>query len=95
MSADQHPMAAAATAYADRPLAIHLRCHFAALSLLALAVLVDSAALARLGALTGVVGAGAYGWFFVNVLRRTRAAQAAQPADPTRGARTRPAGPPS
>ena len=54
----------------DRPLAIHFYCHFAALAILALAVVVDSAWLAWAAALTGMVGAGAFAAFFVIVQQR-------------------------
>lgn len=67
---------------ADRPLALHFGCHLAALALLTLAVLLDSPLLARLGALTGLVGAGAYAWFFATVLRRTWPTGSASPGAP-------------
>ena len=54
----------------DRPLAIHFYCHFAALAILALAVVVDSAWLARTAALTGMAGAVAFAAFFVIVQQR-------------------------
>ena len=56
----------------DRPLAIHFWCHLAALALLALAVVFDRAWLARLAALAGMVGAAAFGVFFVILLVRMR-----------------------
>jgi hypothetical protein len=49
---------------AQRPLAIHHACHFAALALLGLAVIADSPLAARAGALVGIAGAGAFGLFF-------------------------------
>jgi hypothetical protein len=55
---------------AERPLAVHYACHLAALVLLALAVIVDSAWAARAGALVGALGAAAFGAFFVTALRR-------------------------
>ena len=65
---------------AARPLAIHHGCHLAALALLGAAVLADSALLARLGALAGLVGAVAYAVFFAGVLRRLRSTRAPAPA---------------
>ncbi len=56
----------------DRPLAIHFWCHLAALALLALAVVFDRAWLAQLAALAGMVGAAAFGVFFVILLVRMR-----------------------
>jgi len=55
---------------ADRPLAVHFHCHFAALLLLAAAILVDSAWLVRLAAAAGVLGAAAFAVFFATALRR-------------------------
>jgi hypothetical protein len=54
-----------------RPLAIHFYCHFAALAMLALAVVVGSAWLVRAAALTGIAGAAAFAAFFAIVLQRT------------------------
>jgi hypothetical protein len=51
-------------------LRVHFTCHLAALALLALAALLDNAWLVRAGAVAGAVGAGAFAWFFVVVLRR-------------------------
>ncbi|HRO58106.1 MAG TPA: hypothetical protein PK177_02900 [Burkholderiaceae bacterium] len=64
---------------ADRPLSIHFGCHFAALALLTLGILVDSPLLARLGAVAGFVGASAYAWFFALLLHRTWGAGSAAP----------------
>ena len=70
---------------AARPLAVHFHCHLVALVLLLLAVLVDSTALATLGAVVGAAGASAYAAFFVVLWRRTRghAAPAQAPIPPT------------
>jgi hypothetical protein len=65
---------------ADRPLAVHFWCHLVALGLLALAVVFDSAWLARLAAVVGAVGAAAFGAFFVILLRRMRRPPAPRPA---------------
>jgi hypothetical protein len=51
-------------------LRVHFACHAAALALLGLAALLDNAWLVRAGAAAGAVGAGAFAWFFVAVLRR-------------------------
>ena len=59
---------------APRPLAIHFGCHLAALAGLMLAVVIDSARLAALAAGVGVLGAAAFGVFFVVLLRRMRGA---------------------
>jgi|CXWL01.1.fsa_nt_gi hypothetical protein len=64
---------------ADRPLAIHFYCHLGALAGLALAALAGSPLIAALAAGIGVVGAAAFGAFFVIVLRRMRGA-AGRPA---------------
>jgi hypothetical protein len=63
---------------ADRPLALHFHCHFAALLLLAVAILTDSAWLVRLAATIGAIGATAFAVFFRTVLRRLRVAPPAQ-----------------
>lgn len=63
---------------AQRPLAIHFWCHLAALALLVFAILVDSPQLARAAAAIGVIGALAFGAFFVIVMwRRSHPAIAA------------------
>jgi hypothetical protein len=54
----------------ERPLAIHFACHLVALGLLAGAVLLESALLARIGALVGLAGAVAFGAFFLVAVRR-------------------------
>lgn len=54
----------------QRPLAIHFYCHFTALAMLALALAVHSAWLARAAALTGLAGASAFAVFFVIVQQR-------------------------
>src|SRR5690606_24869113 len=56
----------------DRPLAVHFWCHLAALLLLALAVVFERAWIAQLAALAGMVGAAAFGVFFVILLLRMR-----------------------
>jgi len=55
---------------AARPLAIHFRCRLAALALLAVAVIADSAWTVRLAAAVGTAGALAFANFFVVALRR-------------------------
>jgi hypothetical protein len=55
------------------PLAVHEACHFAALALLALAIVADSAIAARAGALVGAAGAVAFAAFFIVALHRMRA----------------------
>jgi hypothetical protein len=55
---------------ADRPLAVHFHCHFAALLLLAAAILADSAWLVRVAATIGAIGAAAFAQFYVAALRR-------------------------
>ena len=57
---------------AERPLAIHFTCHWLALAGLALAVAVDSPAIAAVAAAIGALGAAAFGAFFVILLRRMR-----------------------
>ena len=65
---------------ADRPLAVHFYCHLAALAGLALAIVADSATVAKGVAGVGALGAAAFGAFFLILLRRMRAsAPAAQP----------------
>ena len=55
---------------AERPLAIHYACHLTALALLALAVAAGSPLVVRAGAVTGAVGALAFGVFFATAMRR-------------------------
>lgn len=55
---------------AQRPLDIHFVCHLAAMLGLLVAVLIDSAWLVRVSALLGLVGALAFGIFFVIAWRR-------------------------
>ncbi len=57
---------------AQGPLKIHFVCHLAAQATLVLSVLADSPALARLGALLGVLGAAAFGLFFHTLCVRMR-----------------------
>ena len=58
------------TLTAPRPLAIHFWCHLVALAALLLAIVADSAALARVAAAVGAAGAIAFGIFFVIVMWR-------------------------
>jgi hypothetical protein len=60
----------------DRALALHLRCHVAALAGLALALVFDSGLLTLLSALVGAVGAAAFCWFVLIALRRLGARRA-------------------
>ena len=64
---------------APLPLAVHFYSHLAALTGLALAVVADSTALARLAAGIGALGAAAFGAFFVILLRRMRPGEPARP----------------
>ncbi len=57
---------------AERPLKIHLFCHFTALATVGAGIAVDVAELVRAGAACGAAGAAAYGWFAATTLRRTR-----------------------
>ena len=65
---------------AERPLAIHYVCHLAALALLALAAGAGSPLAARAAAVTGIVGALAFGVFFATAMRRMRQRIAAKGA---------------
>jgi hypothetical protein len=56
----------------ERALRIHFVCHCLALTLLALAIALDSAAVTALAAGLGFIGAAWFVWFFVGVLRRMR-----------------------
>jgi hypothetical protein len=60
---------------ADRPLAIHFVCHLAALALLAIAVIAESAWAVRLAAVVGTAGALAFAHFFVVAMRRMNVAE--------------------
>lgn len=53
-----------------RSLKLHATCHAMALAVLAAAILLDAAAVARLGAAIGLVGALAFAWFTADVIRR-------------------------
>ena len=53
-------------------LSVHFACHLAALALLALGIVADSAQVVRLAAVVGTCGAAAFAMFFANVLRRMR-----------------------
>jgi hypothetical protein len=55
---------------AERPLAVHAICHFAALALLVLAIVLQASWLAQAAALAGAAGALAFAVFFAGVLRR-------------------------
>ncbi len=63
---------------ADRPLAVHFWCHLAALTLLALAIVLDSTWIAAAGAVVGATGAGAFAAFYVILLLRMRRPPAAR-----------------
>ena len=65
---------------AERPLAVHFACHLAALALLAFAIVGDSAAAARAGALVGTAGAVAFAAFFAIALWRMAGPASAAPA---------------
>lgn len=56
----------------ERALRIHFVCHCLALTLLALALALDSAPVTALAAGLGLIGAAWFAWFFVGVLRRMR-----------------------
>lgn len=56
-----------------RALAIHRWCHAGALLGVGIGIGLDAPALVRAGGLAGVAGAGAFGWFALAVLVRTRA----------------------
>lgn len=55
-------------------LRVHFACHLAAFALLALGVALDSAVVARLGALAGLAGALAFAGFCLQLVRRLRRA---------------------
>jgi hypothetical protein len=77
------PLPSALTA--EKALAVHLGCHLAAFALLVVAVLADSAGLARAAGALGSAGGIAFAWFFIHAWRRMRARpQAAAGAGPTR-----------
>lgn len=63
---------------ADRPLAIHFWCHLGALTLLALAIVLDSAWIAAAGALAGSAGAIAFATFYLILIDRMRRPPAAR-----------------
>lgn len=63
----------------ERPLVWHLRCHLAALVVLAGGLAVDSAPLIRLAGAIGSVGAVAFAVFFHVLMRRMREAMATAP----------------
>ncbi len=66
---------------AERPLAVHFVCHLTALGLLILAVIVDSAWVARAAAIAGLAGAAAFaGFFAIVVMRMAQAGPAAKAA---------------
>lgn len=66
----------------ERPLRLHAACHGAALALVALGIVVGSPAILRAGALIGLVGALAFGWFALGVIQRVMAHRAPPPAAP-------------
>lgn len=53
-----------------RSLRLHAICHGLALTLLAVAIVLDDAKLARLGGAAGLLGALAFAWFTADVIRR-------------------------
>jgi hypothetical protein len=53
-----------------RSLKLHAACHALALAVLAAAILLDAATIARLGSAIGLVGALAFAWFTIDVIRR-------------------------
>ncbi len=63
---------------ADRPLAIHFWCHLGALTLLSLAIVLDSAWIAAAGALAGSAGAIAFATFYLILIDRMRRPPAAR-----------------
>jgi hypothetical protein len=56
----------------ERALAVHRWCHATAIVGVGAGVAFDLPELIRFGGLSGVIGAGAFGWFAVAVLNRTR-----------------------
>lgn len=54
----------------ETPLRIHAGCHLAAVALISVGLLLEAAMAVLIGALVGVVGAAAFAWFAVDVLRR-------------------------
>jgi len=61
-------------------LRLHAGCHLAALALLAVAILLDSAPVVRAAALIGLLGAIAFAWFAIEVTRRMAVAASAPAA---------------
>ena len=55
-------------------LKIHAVCHAAALGLLALAIVLDNPAVARVGSAAGLAGALAFAWFAGDIIRRIQSA---------------------
>jgi hypothetical protein len=51
-------------------LKLHTACHLIALAALALAILLDSTIIARSASAVGLIGAIAFAWFTVDVIRR-------------------------
>jgi len=58
----------------ERALRLHFRCHLAALAGIALALVLGSPLLARLASIAGLAGALAFGFFYLHLLRKLRAA---------------------
>jgi hypothetical protein len=56
----------------ERALAVHRWCHATALAGIGAGIAFDWPHLIRIGGLSGVAGAGAFGWFAITVLNRTR-----------------------
>jgi hypothetical protein len=68
----------------ERPLAVHFVCHLAALAQLALALALQSGWLVAAAALTGAIGAAAFGLFYVVLLLRMTTAAKSVPAPAAR-----------
>ncbi len=57
-------------------LKLHAGCHALALAVLAAAIVLDNATLVRIGSAVGLIGAAAFAWFTVDVIRRMMPATA-------------------
>jgi hypothetical protein len=51
-------------------LKLHAVCHAAALAVLAVAIILDDATVARIGSAIGLLGAIAFAWFTADIIRR-------------------------
>jgi hypothetical protein len=60
---------------ASWPLKLHGACHGLAIAILAVAIVLDSVSLARLGSGVGLIGAIAFGWFTADVIGRVARAR--------------------